>query len=105
MSATLWRNDTTGNNYLRVQLNGQPPNTQASGARISITIETAVGTRTQMREVVLGNNFQSQGPTVQVFGLGPATQVDELTVEWPDGSMMMPPLRDIPAGRTLIIDQ
>ncbi len=99
VSATLWRNDTAGNNYLRVKLNGQPPNTEASGARIMVTI----GSETQMREIMLGNNFQSQNPTVQVFGLGAASQVDELAVEWPDGSMTT--MLNVAAGQTVIVNQ
>ncbi|MGD8341105.1 MAG: CRTAC1 family protein [Gammaproteobacteria bacterium] len=79
VDARLWRNDASGNNYLRVRLDGLPPNTDASGARIRIRI----GSEWQMREVILGSNFLSQNPAIQVFGLGNATQVDELTVEWP----------------------
>jgi hypothetical protein len=84
VSANLWRNDDrSGNNYLAVKLNGRSPNTEAAGARIFAT----VGTRTMMREIVIGNNFLSQNPSNQVFGLGAFTQVDELRVEWPDGQM------------------
>ena len=32
-SATLWPNDTEGNNYLAVKLKGEPPNTQAARGR------------------------------------------------------------------------
>ena len=32
---------------------------------------------------MIGSNYTSQNPTVQIFGLGPATAVDELVVEWP----------------------
>jgi hypothetical protein len=100
---TLWRNDTDANNWLRVKLNGRPPNTDASGARIYVT----VGGVEQMREVILGSNFLSQNPTMQIFGLGSASSVDELRVEWPDGEVTDyvadygPPN----AGQTLVIDQ
>jgi hypothetical protein len=83
LSATMWRNDTSANNFLRVLLKGNPPNTEAAGARIFVTI----GNKTQMREIIIGSNFVSQNPTMQVFGLGTAAQVDELRVEWPDGSV------------------
>jgi hypothetical protein len=81
ISATMWRNDTNGNNFLRVKLIGQPPNTEAAGARIYLTI----GAVTQMREIMIGNNFVSQNPAIQIFGLGNATQADEIRVQWPDG--------------------
>jgi hypothetical protein len=98
-SATMWRNDARGNNFLRVSLAGRAPNTQASGARIY----ASVGNRTQMREIILGNNFVSQNPTVQVIGLGTASQVDALRVEWPDGTETV--LGPVAAGQTLAIQQ
>jgi hypothetical protein len=80
-SATLWENVSaaSGNNFLRVRLVGLPPNTEAAGARIFATI----GAKTQMREIMIGSNYTSQNPTVQIFGLGPTSVVDELRVEWP----------------------
>lgn len=97
VAATLWRNDLQGNNYLRVRLRGLAPNTEATGARIKIRYS---GT-TQMREICTGSNFASQNPTLQSFGLGGASQVDELTVEWPDGRQTV--LTAIQAGQTLTI--
>jgi hypothetical protein len=82
VSATLWRNDSSGNNSLVVKLVGLAPNTEAAGARIFVT----TGTKTQMREIMIGNNYLSQNPTIQVFGLGSATEADEVEVEWPDGT-------------------
>ena len=97
-SATLWRNDTEGNNYLAVKLKGEPPNTEAVGARITLR----VGDRSLMREVTLGSNFASNNPTEQLFGLGQAEQVETLTVAWPDGSETV--LRDLEANQRLGID-
>ena len=80
-SARLWENRSAaaGRHSLRVQLQGLPPNTEAAGARIFARI----GDTTQMREIMIGSNYTSQNPTVQIFGLGDAEAVDELTVEWP----------------------
>jgi hypothetical protein len=61
VAATLWRNDVNSNNFLSVKLIGAPPNTEASGARITITVAGA----TQMREISIASNFVSQNPTVQ----------------------------------------
>ena len=97
-SATLWRNDTPDTTYLKVKLNGLPPNTEASGARIRATID---GTE-QLREIHIGSNFTSQNPTVQIFGLDGATEVDTLVVEWPDGARTT--RTDIEQGQTLVID-
>ncbi|MND09745.1 ASPIC and UnbV [compost metagenome] len=56
-----------------------------------------------MREISIGNNFVSQNPNVQHFGLGIAARVDEIKVQWPNGAETV--LRNVPAGQTLEIDQ
>jgi hypothetical protein len=80
-SARLWENRTAaaGRHFLRVKLEGLPPNTEAAGARVF----ARVGNAEQMREVMIGSNYASQNPTVQIFGLDSSTVVDELRVEWP----------------------
>ncbi len=82
-SGAFWENTGAGNGNrsLTVKLVGAAPNTEAANARIYVT----VGGITQMREVLIGNNFTSQNPTEQVFGLGSATAADEVRIEWPDG--------------------
>ena len=96
-AATLWRNEGTEGNYLRVRLRGEAPNTQAAGARIRVT----AGARTQMREIILGSNYTAQNPALRVFGLGDAREVDVLEVEWPDGATTT--RRNVAAGRTLVL--
>ncbi|HET8697308.1 MAG TPA: CRTAC1 family protein [Gammaproteobacteria bacterium] len=103
-SATLWENRSAaaGRHFLRVQVEGLPPNTQAAGARIFARI----GRTQQMREIIVGSNYASQNPRVQIFGLGAATVVDELRVEWPPidsgAGPVQPPstrLTAVPAGK------
>ena len=83
-AATLWMN--------------QAPNTQAVGARIVATIAG----EDQLREVTLGSNFASHNPTDQLFGLGSMSQVDTLTVEWPDGERTV--MQTLAANQKLVID-
>ena len=82
-SASLFRNDG-GNqlNYLNIELGAGAPNTRAIGARIYLT----VGAETQLREIHNGNNYVSQNPTEQHFGLNDSLQADTVRVVWPDGS-------------------
>jgi hypothetical protein len=54
-----------------------------------------------MREIVIGSNYTSQNPTVQVFGLGHASVVDRLVVEWPDGRETT--RTQVAAGQTLVL--
>ncbi len=112
-SASLWENRSAaaGRNFLRVKLEGLPPNTEAAGARIFASIDGAV----QMREVMIGSNYTSQNPTVQIFGLDSSTVVDELLVEWPAidsgagpvqlGTRLAGPIAASLPGQTLVITQ
>jgi len=110
-SARLWENRTAaaGRNFLRIKLEGLPPNTEAAGARIFAT----VGDTRQMREIMIGSNYTSQNPTVQIFGLGSSEVVDELLVEWPAidasdgpaqlGSLLTGPIAASEPGQTLVL--
>jgi hypothetical protein len=110
-SATLWENRgaAAGRNFLRVRLEGLPPNTQAAGARIFVS----VGGIRQMREITIGSNYTSQNPTVQIFGLDSAPSVDEILVEWPAidagtdpvqlGTVLNGPIAASRPGQTLVI--
>src|SRR6185503_10262595 len=96
----LWRNDGgNAGGRLRVRLRGEPPNTQAIGARVFVT----TGGRTQMREIRAGSNFASQDPAEAHFGLGDAKLVDELRVVWPDGTST--DLGGVAAGSDLVLDR
>jgi hypothetical protein len=81
-SAAFWLNKGDGTNRsLAVRLVGTAPNTEAAGARIRVM---AAGL-TQTREILVGSNFTSQTPTIQVFGLAGASSAD-VEIEWADGS-------------------
>ena len=49
---------------------------------------------------MIGSNFVSQNPTVQVFGLGTATSAD-VTVLWPDGQETLMP--DVTHQQTITV--
>ena len=78
---SLWRNDG-GNrkNFLNLELRGSDGR-HSIGARVVVT----AGGQLQMREVQAGNNFVSQNPQELHFGLGRASLVDRIEIEWPDG--------------------
>jgi len=98
VAATLWRNGTNNNNFLSVKLNGVAPNTEAAGARITISY----GGVSRMREICIASNFASQNPTVQTFGLGSASQADELAIQWPDGRNTV--LTGVQAGQFITVN-
>jgi hypothetical protein len=84
--AHLWRNELNPKaqravHFLRVHLEGAPPNRDAFGARlIAVT-----GNRRQEWRVRTGGSYLSQSEKTATFGLGAATLVDTLRVYWPSG--------------------
>jgi hypothetical protein len=81
----LLRNDAAPGakppHFLSVRLRGEAPNTDALGA----VVRLRTGDRTQTRRARTGSSYLSQSEPTMTFGLGEATTVDELTVEWPGG--------------------
>jgi hypothetical protein len=90
--AVLLRNDQTGgNHWLRVRLQAQGSNPDGIGAHI----ELSAGGITQIRRVMPTRSFMSQVELPVTFGLGQATQVERLTIGWPDGSRQQVPVERV----------
>jgi len=67
--------------WLRVQLVGAAANRFAIGARVTAWSDSATVTQ----EVSPARGYQSSVDYVLTMGLGSATRVDSLVVDWPDG--------------------
>ncbi|MFN0149652.1 MAG: FG-GAP-like repeat-containing protein [bacterium] len=80
----LYRNEGgNAGRWITIKLVGLSPNTQAIGARVLVT----AGGVTQMRELRAGTNYVSQDPAEAHFGIGSATTVSEVRIEWPNGQV------------------
>ena len=78
----LVRNDHPDtNNFLHVNLTGKSSNRSAIGARLTVKTDGVH----QIREINGGESFHSQNTLTAEFGLGAATTVDTLVVQWPSG--------------------
>jgi hypothetical protein len=96
----LLRNDQAlGHHWLRVVLEGVGGNRDALGARL----ELRAGEQVQHRFATFTRSYQSQVEKPLTFGLGEATRVDRLEVQWPDGSRSV--LVDVPVDQTLHVRQ
>jgi hypothetical protein len=94
----LLRNDGGNkNHWLRVKLEGDGP--RCSRSAIGARVEISVGGTTQRRELMGGRSYLSQSELILTFGLGEATQVDELVVTWPGGGTQTH--HDVPADQLL----
>jgi len=67
--------------WLTLELVGAPPNTEAIGAKVTLT----VGERVHVRRVYAGEGYLGTPSKRLHFGLGAAEVVDRVEVVWPDG--------------------
>jgi hypothetical protein len=74
---------TSPPHYLHVRLKGTTGNADGVGARIAVS----VGELTMERYIQTGASYLSASDKAAVFGLGTHSTVDELTVEWPGGTV------------------
>ncbi len=100
--AAIYRNrarELTGNHYLQVVLHGSGANTAGIGAKVIIKQGSAV----QMLEQFPTRGFQSSVDSRLHFGLGASTEIDSLTVMWPDRRVQT--LTHVAANQRLVLDQ
>jgi hypothetical protein len=83
----LYRNDGNSNNWLTVQCLGRVSNRSAIGAKVRIQATIGGKTIRQLREISGGDGLVGQNDLRAQFGLGDATNVDVVTIEWPSGSV------------------
>lgn len=97
---TFYENQSSNiGGFLTVNLLGPAPNPKQIGSRIYVS----AGSLDMMREVSYGNNYVSQTPTEQHFGLADATLIEHVRVVWPDGSEII--LRDVAINQHILIEK
>jgi ASPIC/UnbV protein/VCBS repeat protein/type IX secretion system substrate protein len=94
MGSRLFMNNGGQNHYLSVTLRGGGMNVDAIGARVTAW----VGGARMQREISAGDGMTSQNHNMTAhFGLGTASTVDTLIVEWPSGGTTR--FRDVAADQ------
>ena len=80
----LYRNNGNGNSWVKIKLVGTLSN--RSGIGTKVRVQARIGGRTfwQMREINTGYGA-GVGPLEAHFGLGDATNIDAVRIEWPSG--------------------
>ena len=81
----LYRSTGNTNAWLNVHLIGRISNRSAIGAKIRVTASIDGKPRQQLREISGGGAYLAQNSLEAMFGLGDATKVDLLRIEWPSG--------------------
>jgi len=95
----LFENRFPTAHYLKISLRGRQSNRLGIGARVSVH----VGERTIVREMFPHNGFASQMASLVHVGLGSASVVDRLTIDWPSG--VRQELTDVAADQHLVIEE
>ena len=80
----LYRNLSQGT-WLKLSLTGSVSNRMGVGARVTITTSHDGKTSRQTRWLTASTGYASQNEPVLHFGLGEATKVEELSIDWPSG--------------------
>jgi hypothetical protein len=103
----LYRNDGNSNNWFTVRCIGQMSNRSAIGTKVRIRTLYDGQYAFQMREISGGGGYGSQNAPYAYFGLGPATNVDMMRIEWPSGVVQefysVIPQFPIPSGQLLTV--
>ncbi len=97
--ALLFRNDGGTNHSLRIKLNGTKSNRDGIGAVVTITS----GNERQWQMLRSGSSYMSQSELVLTFGLGSATSVSSLEIQWPSGQVDK--LNNVAAGQTITVEE
>ena len=94
---TVLRQEGARGNWLRVVLKGTRSNRSAIGARVTI----AAGGQRQIAELSSGGSYYSQHERALYFGLGTASQVEQVLVRWPNG--VTESWKSLSSGKTLLL--
>ena len=88
----LLRNDQDlGNHWLRVRLRDRGKNWEAIGAQIQIQL----GEERLTRVISPTRSYLSQSEPVASFGLGQASEIEQIAVVWPDGEKVDYPVEAV----------
>lgn len=95
-----YRNDLrAANGSVRIALRGTRSNRDGIGARV----RARVGSTWQSRMVRTGSSYLSQSELPLTFGLGAASALDEVVVEWPSG--VRDRIGTLHAGRAVVVTE
>lgn len=79
----VFMNDTNANNWSKVILEGDESNVNGIGARVEFYGAWGM----QTREVRSGESYGTQNSLTSHVGIGTATAIDRIVIEWPSGTV------------------
>jgi len=100
---TMYENLGNSNHWIQIKLEGTISNRSGIGTKIRLLAQLSDESVWQMREMSSENGFMSQGELVAHFGLGNATLIDTILIEWP--SSYTDTLLNVAADQFLLITE
>lgn len=91
----LRNNAAAGNNWLGIKLEGIKANRDAIGTKLIWTV--AGKTRTRLKNN--GGSYLSSHDPREVLGIGPATKIEQLTIQWPGPSTRVDKFTNLEVNR------
>lgn len=95
----LYQNNGNDNHWLRIKLRGTVSNSHAIGSKIWL-IESG---KLQYREYLDFTSCLVQNEQIAHFGVGDATDIDRIIVQWPDGGVTI--ARNVQVDRVFTVTQ
>lgn len=102
--AFVWRNEIrksindSTQNFISIQLNGSPNNRAGYGSKVTVFNKAS----TQFTEQSPVRGFSSSVDTRLHFGIGNATIIDSLKIQWPDDKEQL--LKNIKVNQMLVVN-
>jgi len=100
MQLFVYKNNST-NNYLKLKLKGEQPNTFAVGSVVEIYTNNQI----LHQELIPSRGFQSSIDYTMTFGLGTAKKVDSIKIIWPNKKVQLVGSTNINQTLNFNIDQ
>ena len=98
-----FRNDGNANTWAAFKLTGSNSNHSSIGAKVRVKATIGGTAVWQMREIGGTSGQFAQAPLIANFGLGGATVIDSVIVEWPAGSNCV--YTQVPVGKAYAITE
>ena len=83
----LFHNNGNTNHWINIRLAGTASNRAAIGAKVRVMATIGGKTFWQRRDISAGGSLASQSDLRASFGLGDATNIDTVRIEWPSGTV------------------
>ncbi|SRX74514.1 FG-GAP-like repeat-containing protein [Aequorivita antarctica] len=86
-SNSLFKNTGSGNNWIKIRCVGDPSNGSAVGAKVRVRATINGNEIWQTRQIEAASGYCSQNSYTNHFGLGDASNVAEIEIQWPSGAV------------------